>query len=312
MKTPLLKIYKARFLALCMGLALLSSCAQLNYLDRAQDSFSKGAEIENRQLFGVNLNSDPGAAGNISDAVQQELTSISPRFYYSQAYAEIQKAVQKAPQLQKDDLLGNALSIKALCEWKLKYYGKARTSAGEALVAFSASEVPSPRDQAVMIALDGFIENDMAYNALGELETKIDNAISDRSPTQLEAMKLFDDIKSFYKQNIISENGNAKIEKAIELIQKAKDQLSATHSLQSYLIMSQLACVKNWSDALNTIESSLKSLGLNDNGSSPRKWFDGEVDKYEASKEGLLEELASKLSNQKSHPAYQQWEELLF
>lgn len=301
-----------RLLPLVIISLLFSACAQLIEFDTAQSSFSKGAEIENRQLFTSNLTNAEDNSLDISSSVQQEMTSLTPEFYYSRAYAAINKAIKKSAELKKDGLLGNAMALKALCEWKLKKYADARLSALEAHTTLSADQVPSPRDRAVMTALGGFIENDLAYVALNNLEQKVNTQLTSASLSGMEAAQIYDDIKAFYSQYIRTGDQTANIEKAVKIIESAKQEAPSTHPIQSYLIMSQLVCMKNWSDALSITSDLIKKIGLNDGESSAQKWWQAEVEKYVNAKDKYLKELSTKVPDGEGNTLYQEWKKILF
>ncbi len=292
-------------------LLILSSCVSLNHLNEAQDAFSKGAELENEQLF-PGVSSDGGQNLDISRAVEQEMTNLSPSFYYTQSYAAIRQALEDEKSLQQDDLLGNALALKALCEWKLKKYGQARLTAEAAHSAFRRGNIPSPRDQAVMIALEGFIENDLAFNALGKLQREMDQKVGGSRPSSSEINQLFDEMQNFYRQNIYSLDGKAHLMEAIKIIEEAREEVSPNHPVQTYLLMSQLVCVKNWSDALSEIDRYLKKLGLGGMNNEARRWWTEEEERYNGYKTNYLEQLSNRLPGGDQNRVYSEWELILF
>lgn len=305
------KIFQRATLFLLLWISI-SSCAHLLDFDAAQSAFSKGAELETRQLFASNIINTEGNAIDISQSVQKEMTDITPDFYYARAYAAINRSIKKNGELKKDDLLGNALALKALCEWKLKKYGEARLTAQKANFALLEQTTPSVRDKAVMTALEGFIENDLAYNALNDIQNNIDDKLSGGALEGLEAAQLYDDIKAFYGKYIHKEDKSANIDKAIKIIQSAIDQTPANHPLQVYLVMSQLVCMKNWSDALNATNELLKKLGLNDENSSAKKWLLEETDKYVAEKDKHLNSLSDIMPQGENDALFREWKRILY
>ncbi len=292
-------------------LIIISACAQLNHLDRAQEAFSKGADIENRRLFsGLGTNAETNI--DVSQSIEQEMTNLSPSFFYRQAYAEIQKALENDKALASDDLLGNAMALKALCEWKLQKYGEARLTAENAQQIFQRSEIPSSRDQAVMTALQGFIENDLAFNALGELKKELQQTNKDGSLSFTQVRQLFNEIQNFYRSNIFDPVGDARIEKAIQIIKNARNQVSPNHPIQSYLVMSQLVCIKNWSDAISDTDDFIKILGLGASSTNARQWWNEEANRYVIQKDIFLNELAILLPGGAQHRVYLEWKQILY
>jgi len=297
--------------SLLLGTLLLAGCARLNYLDRAQEAFSQGAEIENRQLFaGADIADIEGS--DISRAIQQEMTNLSPAFFYTQAYADIKKALEKETALASDGLLGNALALKALCEWKLKRYGEARLTAEAARTAFANQPTPSPRDEAVMGALEGFIENDMAFSALGLLEQETLPKINTGSLSATQARVILQQIQDRYQENFNAPSGDSHIEKALRIIGTERERVTPNHPVQAYLVMSQLVCVKNWSDAISLIDRFLKMPGLSAVASEARPWWREEADRYIREKDKYLEELAGRLPGGEQNQVYLEWKQLLF
>lgn len=294
-----------------LSLLALSACAQLVHFDTAQSSFSKGAELENRQLFAGNILDDSEKSFNVSRSVQQEMTDLTPEFYYARAYASIQDALKRKGALKKDGLLGNAMALKALCEWKLKKYGEARLTAQQAKIMFLTDSIPSVRDRAVMTALEGFIENDMVYNEIGRIEKQISQKLTETALSGVETAELYEDIEVFYKTYIRSDKNTSRLLNGLKIIQKAKDDAPFNHPIQPYLTMSQLVCMKNWSDAVNKTNELLKKIGLSDPESSARKWVTAEREIYEKERDEYLEQLAKELPGNTQDAAYVQWKKIL-
>lgn len=172
--------------------------------------------------------------------------------YYKLAYAAINSALQSKSRLLRDDLLGMAYEIKAHCEWKLGNYNEARTTALDALHALIEAHSPSPHAEARMVALPGFIDNDIAYDSVGVLSklTRIH-----RDNLESEALATFNEIKRQYKKFIYDDDSNAmaKIESALKHIDDARKKIPPQDALQLNFILTQMASLKNWRDVLATI-----------------------------------------------------------
>lgn len=66
--------------------------------------------------------------------------------------------------LEEDGLRGNALTLRALAQWRLGLYDKARATADEG--RRTAGRQIHPRDAALLAALPGLIKNDQAYQKI--------------------------------------------------------------------------------------------------------------------------------------------------
>lgn len=213
------------------ALALLASCSHLIHLDRAQDNFNRGAELENQLRFSP-----------------QPDVSVSPALYYSLAYAELDRALKNKKGLDADKVLGSTYAVKALCEWKLKQYGKAEKSAGEALNAFADMEnegLKMPRDQALMEALPFLIKIDQAKDALYTFH---------------QATPSFEKGKAHYLEYIFDPDPDslAVLESAIREIGKIQEAVAFNEELSAYFVMAQLAGLKTWSDAQDFLLSCIR------------------------------------------------------
>lgn len=285
-KTPTLRNTPRLFTVLLVTI-ILSSCASLSHIDNAQDEFNKGAEIENAALL------------------NQSISLVTPPqpsdYYYKRAYAEVNQALQKDANLKKLEVYVNALSIKALCEWKLGKYGEAKKSAKVAKDYMQAQNITAddiPRDYAVMHALSALI----GIEEMNDMQATFFKASDNTS----EAAKA-EYNKFIYKEGNVTGN----IQKDLEDLKSISDQISKKHDVQTYLIMSQLAALKVWSDALN---SSWRIMIKNsDLEGENQDWIDDEKAALKDAKEtaaGLLETQLKSVGG-KSHPVYLHWAYLL-
>ncbi|MCB9051469.1 MAG: hypothetical protein H6556_18720 [Lewinellaceae bacterium] len=210
-----------RLFLLLTGLALFSSCGHLIHLDRAQNSFNRGAALENQLRFSP-----------------QTDISASPSTHYTLAYAELDKALNNKKGLSADNVLGTAYTIKALCEWKLGLYGKAEKSASDALDELEKMEkggIRLPRDKALMKALPALMEIGRMKDTLYAFH---------RSAPSFEAGKAHC-LEFIYDPD---PDKMARLEKAIWKIADVQSSVASNEELSAYFIMSQLAGLKTWSD----------------------------------------------------------------
>ncbi len=255
------------------ALALLASCSHLIHLDRAQNDFNRGAELENQLRF----NPQPDV-------------SVSPSLYYSLAYAELDRALKNKKGLDADKVLGSTYTVKALCEWKLKQYGKAEKSAGEALNVFADMEnegFKMPRDKALMEALPFLMKIDQAKDAL--------YAFHQATPS-------FEKGKAHYLEYIFHPGPDtlAALESAIREIGKIQESVAFNEELSAYFVMAQLAGLKTWSDALDFLlacireDASLKGDANQREKEKARDWQKEQGNGFlEKEKTALLDKLST-------------------
>ncbi|MDX2071413.1 MAG: hypothetical protein SFV55_23495 [Haliscomenobacter sp.] len=293
-------------LNLLLLLWLCSSCAQLNYLDQAQNAFNQGASLETNLNFG-----EPALLGQASAAGSQAMSLATPDLCYRLAYAQVNKALLQESKLKADGVLVNAHSLRALSAWKLGLYAQATESALAAKIALQDSEVPLPREAAMMTALEGLVQADQAFMAVQKF--KLDNQNRATSPNASEALSLMANIRKQYEADIINSNGTGKIEKALSILDKAKLEVPGRADIHTYFIMSQLAALKTWLDELDQIYNLLKTFGFsNNNNHDLKRWFDQENDRFAQKRNLYLGQLAPLLPQQKENIMYKRWEEWLF
>ncbi len=281
MKKPILIFFdKKRFIPIAVLFAIvLSGCAHLAHFHAAQDAFSRGAEIEN------------------AAKMTQSISDASPDAYYNLAYAEVQKALKYSGKLEADGLVGNAFSLQALCEWKLKKYQKARKSAQSAITHLDdevKADAYLPRDLAVMKALDGLIGIDVANDALRQLSD-----VSDFAAT-----------KGRYSEFYFAEGGEGGVQKALAALEKISGEVSPNHEVRAYLALSMMAGLKVWSDALNEMKQSMDAGSTAwslDEKRTNYDWYDAQNEIFQGTKSHYFDLLGKALPRGKEHPAYQYW-----
>src|SRR5258707_1246385 len=115
---------------------LNTGCVNINRLREAQDAFNQSAAAENS----VRLEANPADTA-------ATLTSV--RAGYASALLSLSKLEPKDQHsLQQDGLWGTALTLKALCQWRLGQYSQAMATAAEA--QNNATNQLYPRDRAML------------------------------------------------------------------------------------------------------------------------------------------------------------------
>ncbi len=260
---------------------ILSSCATLSNIDNAQDEFNKGAEIENAAIF------------------KQFIPVVTPPesadFYYKRAYGEVKEALAKSGKLEEFDLLVNAYTLKSLCEWKLKSYNQAIKTASVGLLKISSPD-DYPRDYAVLSSMSALIGIEQA-DSLQESYFRADSIASKEGIAAYQKLIRKD---SSDKKDI------GKIEKALFDLNKFSEEISQKHDVQTYLLMSKLAALKVWDDALEAVWN---IMDLNDENNAwhakEEKALNQEIKKYGKALATILGD------DYGDHPVYKYWNRLL-
>jgi hypothetical protein len=192
-----------RVALLIFAIFLLSGCvSHVKDLRDAQDQFNTAASLENQMKLDPR-NIDASAVGSITASYRLSLTMISNLIDKNKG------------DLEKDNLLGVAYTLKALTEWRLGDYTSARTTAALGRQLSEASLFP--RDRALLEALPGLIKNDQAYQHL------------------VEGNYPYVDIKRLLTESLRDLDEGMKVG-------------SAGENLRLFFLVSKLAVLKNWLD----------------------------------------------------------------
>jgi hypothetical protein len=198
-------------LALVLGL-LAAGCQTVSSLREAQDTFNRAAAAENTLRSDLNRPLDSGGGDTL-------IGLGSARSGYASALLILKRITSESPdKLRNDQLLGDALTLKALCEWRLGQFSNAVATAQSAQSA--AADQLFPRDRALLRALPGLIKTDQAYLK-----------IMDQRPL----MEI--------EQLLVSGSG------ALADLQAAREVVDRDHPVQVFLLQSQLAAYRNFTVA---------------------------------------------------------------
>ena len=138
--------------------AILSGCAQHAQTIRgAQDSFSRGAELELARKFGLAV---PGIDNPTEEAGK----------HYAMAFGQASEALNDdATDLKRDSLYGTALTIKALAAWRLGDWSTAKRAADEVIRIPQTNGGTNrvwPRDYGICVSLVALAQiDDLAERA---------------------------------------------------------------------------------------------------------------------------------------------------
>lgn len=277
-------ITKILLLSLLIG---LQSCAGLGNLDKAQDVFNKGANLENKGAFNM-----------------ENFNSISPTSYYNIAYREVNEALNKKAKLRKDSLLANAYALKALCEWKLKRYELALESAEEALDimdGYKKAGLLLPRDEAIMDAIGGLVLSDQANDTIVSKKKLEDFNIAD-------AEGLF--TTYIFKKG--DEEGG--LETAMDIYDAALKNVSNVEAMKFYFLMCKLSTLKVMSDGRDFLTNAkqVNRASLNQTDLARiQDLLDDSKELYDDLGKDLRGELLNLLGDDQQHPTFQYWRKTL-
>ena len=225
------------FLSALIISLMLSSCATLSHVDKAQEQFNKGAEIDNLEFF--------------DQANSNAIPPLPADYFYKAAIAETEKALKNKAKLKKLEVYVNTLTLKSLSQWKLEKYQAADETAKEALTYMKEEKMTVedfPRDFGVLKSMSALIGIE-EMNKIQESYFKQDNITSENA-------------KSQYNQIVYKEAKKPRnLEKDLEDLNNVSSQISADHEIQSYLSMSKLSALKVWSDALDATKQKMKDNG---------------------------------------------------
>lgn len=295
MKTPFLK--SIRYTLLLFTLWSTTGCVHLIYLDQAQHSFNKAATIENAQRFtGAQANEWAAESQAAQDALAPTNT---PEFYYSLAYGQVHKSLQRRANLKRNGVLSTAYTLQALCEWKLGNYKDAEESAKNSLKAMKESQVRLPRDEAMMTALPGLMKTDQAYAVYQEIYTASFDTFTDvlNDPAAAKAKYL-----EFSKKFIKDWDNTKQRPLAFAYYQKAlKEVPGINDETKFYLLTAQLGAAKTWLETRDKLETIFRKLFEIENQpwlaqetawiQNERKWLNDNLCQYQNVRTELLAEL---------------------
>ncbi len=296
-------------------LVLAASCKTLKVWDSARENFSKGAIVEmaQRTQNAENPANSPFAnLGELYPGLGFPTANLGkdPKVHYRQSYKDIMAALEKTSKLRQTGELGNALTIKALAEWKIDSVNQARATAASALGELLRETERDPRDEALMEALPGLMAIDQCYESVQSMikpmRDKADNA---SSVSAADAKTLIADAKAHYME-VIRGSDNS-IQAAMSILENAKQRGAENKEIVRYLLLSQLAALNSWADELNTIDNSSKLFGVKANDTSLANWIKGEWTAYEDSRKKHLDQLAGMLPGGIADPGYLFWKKIL-
>jgi tetratricopeptide (TPR) repeat protein len=205
-------------LTLVLVTTLVVGCASVNRLREAQESFNQAAALENELRFDA-----ARQEGSVQAQLAQNTTIQNG---YASALLSLDKLEAKdVERLKQDKLWGNVLALKALTQWKLGLFDRARDTARE--VQQVGADQVFPRDRALLLALPGLMKTDEAYAALQRVPAE---------PTPEQRASTLKNV-----QLLAADAGEA--------IDRGRGAVETTHPVQVYLLQARLAALRNLQSA---------------------------------------------------------------
>ncbi len=314
-----IKLSKHFFWVLAV-VTIVSSCDTYDYYKEAINKFSLAAEMDVRnkaaQLETTNLTT-------LEDLYKGEkpvsLTDTSSINLYQKASENIGKALNKPSKLKTADfnLMGNAICLQSLSEWRLGNNNEALSKQKKALEELeqkpSRTSPDDERDLAMMTALPALVDLEMAYDSMKMLQRQLgDKVAAVKEGTEEEKKAVFDQLQAHYRQFITSDDAESGVlVQGLKHLEKSKAKADPKHPVQSYLLLSQLTGLNTWVLELSEIDNAARLLKLRKEDSPVKTWLVEQFDGYKLVRDAHLLTLEKTLPNGKANPTYISWKKRL-
>ncbi len=315
-----MKSYTYSTLIGLLAILLLPACFPAIQLYKgASADFSSGAEKEMKDVLAARFENAPAevipSLSQVLDAKGEgTVSNLSYTELYANALEKLDKALKKKGALQESDVLGNALTVKALVAWKLKRYEEAESAAAEAKALFRTQEENSPRDEVLSQSVSSLITLDIVYDSTHQMIENLKAATNTASDlTKPEAMDLFENFRSMYAASIHSEAADARslLKAFADLDQVRAVSDPEKKSVCQFVLLSELTGLKNWYDALFHIDNVMKLSQVKQSETAVKNWITTERARYDEKRKNMMEELLEGLGGAEDHPTYTFWDSKL-
>ena len=152
--------------------------------------------------------------------------SDATKAQFQAAYTSINTVIDAHKEvLGKDNLYGNVLALKSMCELNMESYTDAANTASQALTYLKNSpSADKSRDNALMTAMPGLVKANQLYEKIPKGDDKVSEGTYNNF-AELAASAITD-------------------------LDAGRKSTDATHPVNEYLLMSKLAVYKNWLDVV--------------------------------------------------------------
>jgi len=214
------------------------------------------------------------------------------------AYSDIKRAMRKEQCFEEERVWAKAHLVKALTEFRLDLYEKAKASADRALTEYLDMEQRQVSFEQKYKWLARMLPSQIAIEQMGKSLQQIKAEEPD-----------FSDALEYYQENIYNRDSDqpAKLQEWSDELKAQKPQLRAYEALRNGVLFSRLIALKIRSDA----QSFLWAADADDNWSSSQidTFTEEERDLLETEKALLLEELDNTLSSEAAAKWRPWWED---
>lgn len=309
------------WMALLLVVFLAGSCAKsILYWNQAIKSFEQGAEMELQNRFAARLDVQgdlpaealPDLNGLVPEVTADIPAAAGPEAFYQMADEKITQALAAPGPLEKENKMGNALTIKALTSWKTGQMDAARTNAQAALEALARSGEANPRDLPLAKAIPGLVALDLAYDSTHQIVGQL-KAWSDTAPDDDRADNeaRLETAVNLYREYVSEEDSEHSIAAGRAILQEAMDMAGENQEIKMYLQLSEMAGLKNRFDFWAQLNNFAKRSRLKSGDEELKNWLDEEERTYLEAKDEALDRLKQLLDGDVRHDAYRFWDGIL-
>lgn len=301
-------------------LLVFSGCApSILYWNQATEKFDQAAEMEMTSRFAqrmiANGSTPPAGAVPSVDKLFSASSSVaqgSAEQLYRMADDKISKALAAPAPLKKEEKLANALTLKALTCWKTGQAENARINAAKALQEFGSQQETSPRDQPLARAVPGLVALDLAYDTTKMLVDRL-KSLAEEAPDmpEAEAKQLIADARMHYQEYVSDADSDHSIAGAQKDLNAAMELAGENKDMQIYLLLCQLAGLKNQFDLWAQLDNFAKRSGQKAADTELRTWLGQQEQAYLQNKNAALENLKQLMGGNTDNDVYRYWNGVL-
>ncbi len=315
-----MKHYKFSFLfTLFLALFLQACSPSIKMYQAASTAFSSGAKKEMTGVFSSRFSNAPaGAVPTLNQALGTgagaEMSNLTPAALYQESLDQLNRALKNPGPLRENDVLGNALTVKALAAWKLKQYEESESAAEQASDLFRRQEEMSPRDEVLAQSIPALITLDVVYDSTQQVISQLKNK-TDAAPSmeESEALMLFKNYQSYYDSFIDNDGTSGRsLSKAFSLMEAATASANQENKeVTQFVLLSQLTGLKNWYDGLFHLDNVMKLSGVKANNAAVKAWIGQKKGRYEDLRLERMGKLATLLADGEASPIFSFWDSIL-
>lgn len=315
-----MKYYKHTILFTLLLTLFLQACSPaIKMYQSASTAFSSGAKKEMADVFSSRFSNAPeGAVPTLNQALgtngSAELSNLTPTALYQQSLDQLNRALKTPGPLRENDLLGNALTVKALAAWKLKQYDEAESAAEQATNLFRRQEETSPRDEVLAESIPALITLDVVYDSTQQIidQLKSKTAMAS-SMEESEALALFKTYQTYYDSFIDNDGTTGRsLSRAFQVMEAATTSANQENKdANQFVLLSQLTGLKNWYDGLFHLDNVMKLSGVKAENAAVKAWIGQKKSHYESLRLERMEKLGSMLTDGESSPVFSFWDSIL-